>query len=266
MVPFREVEVHHSKPWESEEGRNMARSRHRGKHPEDARLFGPRMLPRLRQATHDLSYLLGQGYADTGALKLVGDHYQLTTRQRRAVLGAACGDQARSRRRLREVKFADLAGRPIALDGYNVLIITESLLSGGVLLRGRDGCIRDLAGLHGSYRRVEETVPALRLIGEVLDAAAPAAVSWYLDAPVSNSGRLAELIRDVATAPGRTWEVQVARSVDQHLAACDAVVATSDGWILDRADAWVNLLAEIVARTNAAAQMIDLGTEDADNR
>ena len=43
----------------------------------------------------------------------------------------------------------------------NVLITLESALGGGVLLRCRDGCLRDMASLHGTYRIVDETDPAL---------------------------------------------------------------------------------------------------------
>ena len=57
----------------------------------------------------------------------------------------------------------------LGIDGYNVLITIESALPGAFIFRGRDTCDRDLASLHGTYRRVEETRPALTLIGEVLE-------------------------------------------------------------------------------------------------
>ena len=47
-----------------------------------------------------------------------------------------------------------------------------------------------MASMHGSYRNVDETEPALTLIGEVLNAFRPSECCWYLDRPVSNSGRL----------------------------------------------------------------------------
>ena len=41
----------------------------------------------------DFSWLLTRGYAEKGALKLVGDRFSLTERQRLAVMRSACSDQ-----------------------------------------------------------------------------------------------------------------------------------------------------------------------------
>jgi hypothetical protein len=46
---------------------------HRGPHPDDERLFNTEMVPRLREATNDLCWLLDRGYTTLSALKLVGD-------------------------------------------------------------------------------------------------------------------------------------------------------------------------------------------------
>lgn len=62
------------------------RQGHRGKHPRDEELFARKWIPLLRDAVHDMSFLLTRRYAEAAALKLVGDHYQLTSRHRRAVL------------------------------------------------------------------------------------------------------------------------------------------------------------------------------------
>jgi hypothetical protein len=54
------------------------------------------------------------------------------------------------------------------IDGYNVLTSIEAALSGGVILRARDGCYRDMASMHGSYRKVEETISAIHILGELI--------------------------------------------------------------------------------------------------
>jgi hypothetical protein len=77
----------------------------------------------------------------------------------------------------------------VLVDGFNRLITIEAALSGGALLLCRDGCLRDLASVHGSYRSVQETDEAIRIAGEVLGDLGPAAVSWLRDSPVSNSVR-----------------------------------------------------------------------------
>ena len=235
-----------------------SKQRHRGQHPSDAQLFAARQIPVLRAAVADLSYLLTRNYAEKAALKLVGDHYQLAKRQRQAVLGAACGDETLRNRRRTGRELTAIAGQSLWIDGYNVLITVESALSGGLLFRGRDGCYRDLASVHGSYKRVEETTPAIRCIGALLEEAAPAEVTWLFDAPVSNSGRLKTLILEEAASAGWPWDVRLEKRVDAQLAEAPGVIATADGNLLDRAKAWVNLTAPLLARLDPTPAVVEL--------
>jgi hypothetical protein len=234
------------------------RQTHRGRHPEDDRLFSEAQLPTLRAAVGDLSFLLTRGYAEKASLKVVGDHYQLAARQRRAVLGAACPDEAIARRAATRVSDAALVGRTLIIDGYNLLIGVEALLGNAVQLRGRDGCIRDIASIHGSYRIVEETVPALDVIGRTLAGLDVGEVRWRFDAPVSNSGRLKVLLEERAGDHGWPWEVRLLRRVNQHLADSNHIVVTSDSWILDRAGAWYPVIDAVAAATGSGGRVLDL--------
>ncbi len=231
---------------------------HRGPHPADAELFAPERLPGLRQAVADFSLLLTKGYADKSALKLVGDRFSLTQRQRLAVMRSACSDQQLRSRLSRRVDIADLAGQKIAIDGYNLLITIEAAMSGGLIFRGRDGCLRDLASIHGTYRKVEETIPALTLIGTFLKDIDVAAASWLLDSPVSNSGRLKTLIAQIARDNKWPWDVRLSLNPDAELRDTDLIVATTDSVILDACPKWTNLAAEIVARQLLSTAIIDL--------
>ena len=71
-------------------------------------------------------------------------------------------------RKSRQLEINQIAGQTIAIDGYNLLITIEAAMSGGLIFRGRDGCCKDLASIHGTYRKVSETLPAIKLIGEFL--------------------------------------------------------------------------------------------------
>src|SRR5262245_9389316 len=133
------------------------RRQHRGPHPEDAALFAAEHEPALCEAVRDLSWLLTRGYADAAAQKIVGDHFQLAQRQRVAVRRCACSDAARAQRARTRVACTALAGLELAVDGFNVITSLEAALAGGVLLRARDGCVRDMASMHGSWKRVHET-------------------------------------------------------------------------------------------------------------
>jgi len=59
---------------------------HRGPHPADEKLFAPIAIANIRLALADFSLLLTKGYAEKSALKLVGDRFSLTERQRLAVM------------------------------------------------------------------------------------------------------------------------------------------------------------------------------------
>lgn len=233
------------------------RRRHRGPHPDDHRLFGSPFLPVLRVAVTDYSWLLSHEYAENSALKLVGDRYQLTARQRLVVRRAACADGAREARLRKRRLPSELRGASICIDGYNVLIALESALSGAFVFRGRDGCYRDLASLHGTYRAVEETAPAVTLTGEVLRDLEVGPITWYLDAPVSNSGRLAAQILEISRDRCWDWSVELHPDPDRILATTHGVVATSDSWILDRCQQWTNLTGEVIAGRIRAARIVD---------
>jgi hypothetical protein len=132
------------------------RRRHRGAHPEDDLLFRrPESLQTLRVAAGDLAWLLGRHYAPEAALTLVGNRYQLRQRQRQALSRAvAAPAQARARRQ-RHVMPASLTGARLQIDALNQIITIEAALAGGLLLRGHDGALRDLASIHGTYRAMQ---------------------------------------------------------------------------------------------------------------
>ena len=114
------------------------------------------------------------------------------------------------------------------------------------MLLGRDGCFRDLASLHGTYRKVSETIPAVILIGEFLAANNFSDVKWLLDSPVSNSGRLKKLILDIASQNNWPWQVELVTSPDAAIIKSKAIAVTADGVVLDRCTSWLNLARIIV--------------------
>jgi hypothetical protein len=231
--------------------------KHRGAHPEDQRLFDAAQLSRLRGAVNDLSWLLTRGYAMKGALKLVGDKLALAERQRLAVSRAACSDQSQAHRAGASVQIEALKDKPIIIDGFNLIITVEAALSGGVLMLSRDGCVRDLSSVHGSYRSVNETVRAIILIGEILIGLQVGSVHWILDRPISNSGRLAQRIRDLAKQQGWDWSIELAFNPDAEITVSDRVVISSDGPLLDRVKRWANLSRYLVEGL-ADSWLIDL--------
>ncbi len=231
---------------------------HRGRHPADAAAFTESMIGDLRTAVSDFSFLLTKGYAEKSSLKLVCDKFSLTQRQRLAVMRCSCSDQQLANRKQKEISIAQAAGRPVAIDGYNVLITIEAALSDSFIFKGSDNCFKDIASIHGTYRKVTETIPAVELIGIFLEEAEITNVLWLLDSPVSNSAKLKQLIAKIAAKYDWNWQVELSQNPDRTLIETDSTAATSDGIILDNCKSWLNLAAEIIKQKLTSVEVIDL--------
>lgn len=235
---------------------------HRGADPRDARDFDPSHLPALRASVYELSWLLGRGYAPVSALKLVGDRWNLTERQRMAVRRATCADEARDRRGDRRIPAGTLDGESLWIDGFNVLTTVESALGGGVVIGCRDGTYRDIAGVHGTYRRVAETLPALNWIVHRLQESGAGPVRWIFDRPVSNSGRVRGIVLRIAEKYGLDWTVDLEDRPDPILRSATVPIATADSAILDAGPRWLNLARETIESAGLADRVVDLSGGD----
>ncbi|KAA9339759.1 DUF434 domain-containing protein [Hymenobacter busanensis] len=240
-----------------------AETRHRGPHPADNELFAPKWVPVLGRAVAELCWLLARGYPPGATLKLVGDRHALTERQRWAVGRAACTDEQLTLRTAKQLSATNLGGRPVAIDGFNLLITLETALSGGVVLRGRDGALRDLSSIHGTYRAVQETDRAIRLTAAALLPLNPGPIRWLLDQPVSNSGRLAARLRDLGPELGLPWTAEVVMNPDSVLVDTADIVVTSDSVVLDRANCWLNLAA-LALEAAPPRWLLDLSQDETD--
>jgi hypothetical protein len=215
--------------------------RNRGKQPKDDKWFAPERHPILTEAADDFGYLRGRHYSDNTILKVVGNRYRLNKRQRNALLRIAASEAEVMQRHRSMCQTADLQGRIVEIDGFNLLILLESALSGAFIFKARDGTYRDISSVHGSYKRVVKTKNAILLIGESLNSLKVKSARWYLDKPVSNSGKIKTLLREIGESHRFNWESELAYNPDQILADSDHIVITTDSWILDRVKEWFNM-------------------------
>ena len=219
--------------------------KHRGAHPKDAALFAPDKIDLIRTAVHDLSWLLTHGYAETSSLKIVGDRYALDKRQRNAVRRSSCSNAHLEKCRTSEIHRIE-TGSILEIDGFNVLTTVEAALANAFIFIGRDGCVRDIASMHGSFRKVEETLPALNRIANVIGELGIEKTKWYFDKPVSNSGRISVLVKEIAGKMNFQWETELVFDPDKVLKASTNPIATSDAIILDECKQHFNLTARVV--------------------
>ncbi|MEL6731105.1 MAG: DUF434 domain-containing protein [Bacteroidota bacterium] len=221
-------------------------TRNRGKQPNDDTLFAPKWHPVLTDAADDLCFLLTRGYAENSALTIVGNRYRLNKRQRNALSRISTSDQRITARIHSQCTASDLKEATVEIDGFNLLILLESALSGAFIFKGRDGNYRDISSVHGSYKRVVKTEEAIHLVGQTLEELQVRHVRWYFDQPVSNSGRLKTRLLEMSREAGWPWEVTLVFNPDKVLADSKEIVISSDGWVLDYATRWFNLGAYLV--------------------
>jgi len=234
-------------------------NRNRGKNTGDDVIFGSqKQVDKLKMAVQDMMYLLSRGYAEKASSELVGNRYKLKTRQIQALRGASASEQQIQHRKDKQLEVSDLKNKILYLDGFNVLILMESLLSGAYIFEGADGCFRDLSGVHGTYKRVNQTQKAVELVAAFFKKAEVQKLIWIFDKPVSNSGRIKKIVLDFAEENKLNWEAELEFNPDKFLAENSEIAVSSDAWILDHCPKWFNLIAYLIREENLEVNLIKM--------
>lgn len=202
----------------------------------------------IRNAAKDFRYLLDRRYPRKQALELVGNRYQLSADQRHLLHRAVFSLEEAVLRRAKRVPLRELRGRPLAIDGHNVIITIEAFLAGRPLILGDDGFVRDISGVSRNFRPSKRTEEALTLILDLLRRAKPSKILFLFDGPMSRSGELAREARErmeKESLPGEAFAVPVPERV---LLGFHGVVATSDTAVIDRCREIFDLAGWIIRR------------------
>ena len=217
----------------------MSKTTRRGYVQSDEKEFRSDNLIKIYKAAEELLYLLNRGYKIKGASTFIGNHYLLSERQRLALVRGISKSEDIIMRKSKEVtNISDV--KEIHIDGFNTIITLEVALSNSIIIKSMDGTIRDLAGLRGTYSVIDKTEIALKLIGKFLLEHKIQKAIFYLDKPVSNSGRLKMKILQILKNFEIEIEVENIDNVDSVLKSKNNVVS-SDAIILDNCISWVNL-------------------------
>ena len=213
----------------------------------DAKDFAPQAIQRLARAAADLRLFRGRGYGVRASLKLVGNHFRLTSRQRQFLYRCVSPPQDAARRRDKLLPVSSISGRKLWVDGHNCLIITESAIAGAVLLRSDDGVVRDVQGVYGAYRMSENTHKALDALSGVLAANPPSELGIFLDRKMRYAQRVQKDWRRKLATAGLDAEFAIVDYADAALreAAAEVIMATSDRENMDAANHVVDLPAAV---------------------
>jgi hypothetical protein len=229
----------------------------RGFNEEDYRWFSEEAMGKIKKAQEELQWLLNRGYKSSSVIDFIGGHYQFSSRQRAALQRATASNNKCIIRSEKLIALSALKDNYINIDGFNLIITLEVALSGGLLIQGNDEVIRDLAGLRGTYRLIDKTDNAIILIKQILIELGVRGVKFFLDAPVSNSGRLKTKILEILTSCDIIVQVELVPNADVILSKLEGVV-TADSIILDECKSWVNLSRGIIEKYIKNAWVVKL--------
>jgi len=210
---------------------------------------------KLRNAIHNLRYLLDQGYPRDSAVTFVANHYRLALEQRHLLARCVFSRREIAVNKSKVISNKKVKGKHLGVDGYNTLITLESILTDRQVVRCDDGHIRDLRAIFGKYKPSQATDRALAEILEALRRARPRDVVVLFDKQVSRSGELAGATRRGLKKFGLKGNSQATSGVDFKLRAFDTV-ASSDRAIIQRAKAIWDIPSELLKRKKA--NIIDL--------
>ena len=201
----------------------------------------------IKEAAFDLRFLLNRSYRNKGALAFVANKYLLSLNERNYMARCVFSDAKSASRMDKMVDISKIKGQSILVDGYNVLITSESICRKeyNSLIACDDGVIRDLNAVFGKYRINETTEIALNNILNSIKKYKPFKIKFFLDRQVSFSGKLANLTEEIIGYIGVRGEVFLSKNVDFEIIktanAENGIVATSDGVIIDKVDRIVDL-------------------------
>lgn len=232
----------------------------RGYVDSDFNEFNEKSFIKLKEAQKDIYMLLNRGYQLKKVSTFVGNHYLLSERQRLALVRSTCSKDELKLRKEKEITNLE-ENQTGYVDGFNLIITLEVALSNSTLIKCMDGTIRDLAGLRGTYKLIDKTDRAINLIGEYLQKLKIKKAVFYLDSPVSNSGRLKIRILELLDKYEYDVEVELVNNADVVLEKLKNVIS-SDSIIMEKCNGWINVAAKIIEENIEKCTCLDFSKVD----
>lgn len=210
---------------------------------------------KTEEAVRDLRYLLNRGYPRDSAVEYVSDHYQLELEERHLLARCVFSDDEVEDHWSHLIDDSDVDGCVLGVDGYNVLITVESILTGELIVRCDDGFVRDLQAIFGKYKMSDTTDRAIVEIIEYLEKLSPEKVFFFFDKQVSKSGELAGFTRRQISDADLSGTAQTVKGTDAEVWKCE-ISASSDRVIIERSRRVLDIPARFLGEK--AENLVDL--------
>jgi hypothetical protein len=185
----------------------------------------------FKLAIADYFYLIDREYPEKGSLKLVGDRHRLSSELRTILYRGVCSERKAWERKQ---KLTNTGNPLLVIDGYNVLFTLLNYRLGRFVFISTDGICRDAGSVFGKIRREGLLKDCASLLAGNLKNSGQIQTVIYLDKPVAESIRHAELLHELALKVQIELKVVLAKSADLAiLKHTKAVIATSDSTVID---------------------------------
>jgi hypothetical protein len=187
----------------------------------------------FKTALKDYLFLRNREYPEKSSLKLVGDRYRLTGIQR-IVLFRGITSEAKARQRKAKITtIADLKGKELCLDGYNVLFTIMNYMLGKAVFIGNDGILRD-AGDYGEIENGYIFYKSIEVLMDFIRTCAAASLIIYLDRSIPGSITHKDALQGKMHQLNIQGEVHLVQSADKELERKTGyLIGTSDSEIID---------------------------------
>ncbi|MFX1487180.1 MAG: DUF434 domain-containing protein [Promethearchaeota archaeon] len=203
----------------------------------------------MGEAAKDLRYLLSRSYGRTSAVNFIGDKYLLDKEERHILFRAVYPPEDAEKRRNKLISIEKVENKVLAIDGYNQIIVVESLLNRLPIIDCDDGFIRDITGVFSNYKVSNVTYDAIKLILDLVVEYLPKKTLFYFDQPISKSGELAMEVKKRLMEYGLEGDAGAVKQPDREVLNEGEIVASSDGIIIDSAEMIVDLAGYIVRKS-----------------
>lgn len=182
----------------------------------------------------DYLFFLDRAYPQKSILKLIGDRYELSSTERSVLYRGVCSTHHLLKRKSKQIELIEHRNCSLYIDAYNVLITIGSYLNGKIVFIANDGYLRDASELHGKQFRKEIMNRSIVLLFQYLNNKSPAEVIFYIDQPVSYSGKLADDLRKQLLKNQIQGDAVTLQSPDHIMKKLSkGILATSDSAIIE---------------------------------
>lgn len=199
---------------------------------------------RFNNAKDDLYLLLNRDYPKSYALRFVGDHYGLKNEERYILSRTVFPKGYILETKRKKTSLKEIKGKEIFIDGYNVIITTESVLMGKAFV-SMDGVLRDTRNVSKKHRITNETIESVELVLNLLKKYRPGYTQFYLDKMMSKSGKLSEALREGMEERSIKGDSETILSVDHVLKNKNGIIATNDSAIILEVNKFIDLPSKI---------------------